>query len=186
MSLIGYADVQNFTGFTFASAEQTELDLLAGAVEAQFNKATGRVFYSNATTNHIQYFSLQGSKNTFYLKSAPSTSLVSVELFDENSEAYAAFTGKKYLVDGLKVVIDEYLVNRVPNYVKITYKGAIVPADVKQMLVEWTLLIFNSRHDAGQFKKSASASDVKRDYLIVENLPANLQNIIDLYRIPNV
>lgn len=186
MPLVTYTNIEAFTGHTYSTADRNVLDGLADSVEKLFNKLTGRVFYSDDTTNHIEYFTLAYPRHNFYLKSTPTVELVSVEVYNENSETYVAYSGNSYLVDGRKVVLSSELTNLVPNYVKITYKGAALPSDVEQMLVEWALLIFNNRHDAGQMKKSQSAADTKRDYLIVENLPANLQNVIDAYRIPNV
>lgn len=185
-NLIDHDDISSYTELTYTDAQKAEIRRICHSVESLFYKLTGRQYYNDEKQTHTEYYTPEVSTNTFYLNSTPAISIIGVYLYSTNSNEYVAYTGDKYLVKGMKVVLSDYLESLVPNYVKIQVKGAVVPPDVKNMLIEWVILILNNKTDAGQMKKSASVSDQKRDYLIVDNLPANLKNVIDAYRIPNV
>lgn len=186
MSWISNTNIASYTQKTYAAAQQTELDRLCNAVEEAFKGETRRDYPDAATDTIIQYFQTPQARDTFYLKNSPATQIVSVEYYDSVSETYQTYTDSKWLVDGYKVILNSSLFDTVPNYVKISYKAATAPADVIQALIEWVLLIWNSRFDAGQLSKSKQAGTTRRDYLVIDNLPANIKSVINRYRIPHV
>lgn len=186
MSWITNTNIASYTRKTYAAAEQTELDRLCNAVEAAFKGETRRDYPDVADDTIVEYFQTPQKTNTFRLKNTPATEIVSVEYYDQVSEAYATYDDDKWLVDGYKIILNTFVYDSVPNYIKISYKAETAPYDVVQALIEWVLLIWNSRFDAGQLSKSKQAGTTRKDYLVIDNLPANIKSVINRYRIPHV
>lgn len=134
----------------------------------------GRRFSDNANTEFTEEMEIEG-KDTIDLPIRP-TSITSVSyLSDFGSEAYTVIDSADYMLRGVLIKFAYAL----HGYYKVVFKGETIPADVKQALIEWVLLLYGARNTDGKQTSSEARGTSQNNYMIKENLPVNIQQVIE-------
>lgn len=182
MSLIAHTDISAYNGKTYESAQQTELTRLCGVVEKLFERMTnGRRFSDNASTEFTQELEVE-NKDTIDLPIRP-TSITSISyLSDFGDEAYTVIDSGDYMLRGVAIKF-AYTLN---GYYKVVYKGETIPADVKQALIEWVMLLYGAKNTDGKQTSTEARGTSQNNYMIKENLPVFIQQVIEAQTIYHV
>lgn len=180
--LISKTDIAAYTGKTYSTAHQTELDRLCQAVQTAFENETGRFFAEEATTEITEY--LNGPLTRISPKYFPISAIVSLQEKNDWDASYVDYEYEYALTDDNKVIQVQGSVGyaTIPNSIKLVYKAAQIPADVKQAFIEWVLLIWNARFNSGKQTSQEQKGTQTETYYSIDNLPANIKSVLMRYK----
>lgn len=179
MSLITHEAISLYNGKVYTEAQQAELDRICEAVENQFKLFTnGRRFSEDAPTEHTEFISRE-NVDRIYPTIKP-VSIVSVSyLSDFGAETYTVIDAADYMLRG-EFIKFAYNLN---GYYKVIYTGETIPADVKQALIEWVMLIYGAKGKDGKQTSSEAKGTAQNNYMIKDSLPVFIKQVIDNYTI---
>lgn len=180
--LISKTDIAAYTGKTYSTAHQTELDRLCQAVQIAFENETGRFFAEESTTEITEY--LNGPLTRISPKYFPISEVVSLQEKNDWDASYVDYEYEYAITDDSKVIEVQGSVgySTIPNSIKLVYKAAQIPADVKQAFIEWVLLIWNARFNSGKQTSQEQKGTQTETYYSIDNLPANIKSVLMRYK----
>lgn len=179
--LISKTDIANYTGKTYSTAHQTELDRICGAVQSAFEQETGRFFVEDADTEITQYFN--GPLTLLKPKYIPVTEVVTLKEKNDWEGSYVTFDGYHDIdPDGFVALSGSIGYSSIPNSIQLVYKGSAIPADVKQAFIEWVLLIWNARFKSGKIASQEQKGTQSETFYSIDNLPVNIKSVLMRYK----
>lgn len=181
--LIDNSTIALYTEKVYTAQQQDELDRIAQTVQNLFKTMTGgRVFTNSDTPDaEFEYMYCVDNEDRLYLPSRL-TAVVTLEyLSDADPETFTEYTDP-YLVRNGYI---DFRFNVVGEF-KLTYKAEIMPEDVKQALIEWAMLIFTSKANNGKQTNSEARGTSTNNYMMKNNLPVFIQQVIEAHKIYHV
>ena len=184
IQIITNDDISSYTGWELSQQEKIEVDRICQSVSNMFEKATGRTYSADADDAVTEHLTLQQPVTQIFLRNTPATEITSIETLDLGSSpaSYEAVGVVYHLIAGYKIMLS----GAISGQIKIVYKGATAPNDVKQALIEWALLLWGARFDDGKIASKENIGVTNKEYMVVDNLPANIQQVIDQHKIYDV
>lgn len=178
---ITFSDIEAYTRKNYDKDSQSELDRIALAVQQAFIDYTSRNFPDEATTDITEYFNCELSE--IYPSQFPVSSVESLEYKTDWDGSYSAYANNYAIIDSRYIALEAKIGSDLAKSVKLVYRASVAPEDVKQCLIEWVLLIWNARTQAGQLAKSEQKGTKSVNYHQIDNLPANIMSVLNRYKV---